>query len=113
MGMSNDVCVVGGAGHIGAPLAIVLASRGLRTPGYDINAEAVRRLCPAEMPFLEDGAEPLLKAALPAGTLDFSTSIQGLGKAPVRILTSGTPIRQYPNPGLAVIRRAHDRRHRH
>ena len=92
MGMSYDVCVVGGAGHIGAPLAIVLASRGLRTLGYDINAEAVRRLCAAEMPFLEDGAEPLLKSALAAGTLDFSTSIEGVAKAPVIILTIGTPI---------------------
>ena len=32
-----DVCVVGGAGHVGAPLAGVLASRGFRTLIYDIN----------------------------------------------------------------------------
>src|SRR5437762_11873419 len=107
--MSYDVCVVGGAGHIGAPLAIVLASRGLRTLGYDINAEAVRRLCAAEMPFLEDGAEPLLKSALAAGTLDFSTSIEGVAKAPVIILTIGTPIDEYHNPRLDIIDRAIDR----
>src|SRR5207302_1083727 len=29
-----DVCVIGGAGHVGAPLSIVLASRGLRTVAY-------------------------------------------------------------------------------
>jgi len=109
MAMSYDVCVVGGAGHIGAPLAIVLASRGLRTLGYDINAEAVRKLCAAEMPFLEDGAEPLLKAALAAGTLDFSTAIEGVAKAPVIILTIGTPIDEYHNPRLDIIDRAIDR----
>lgn len=30
------------------------------------------------MPFLEHGAEPLLRADLAAGTLDFSTSIEAV-----------------------------------
>src|SRR5687768_16677419 len=108
MVMKYDVCVVGGAGHIGAPLAIVLASRGVRTLAYDINAAAVANLNDARMPFLEDGAEPLLKAALAAGTLDFSTSIEGVAKAPIIILTIGTPIDEYHNPRLDIIDRAID-----
>ena len=108
MTMKYDVCVVGGAGHIGAPLAIVLASRGLRTLGYDINAAAVGKLKDGRMPFMEEGAEPLLKAALAAGTLDFSTSIEGVAKAPIIILTIGTPIDEYHNPRLDIIDRAID-----
>jgi len=107
--MKFDVCVVGGAGHIGAPLAIVLASRGLRTLGYDINQTAVDMLCRAEMPFLEDGAEALLNAALASGKLTFSTSIDGVAQAPVIILTIGTPIDEYHNPRLDIIDRAIDR----
>ena len=36
-----DVVVVGGAGHVGLPLAIAFASRGLKVCIYDINEKAV------------------------------------------------------------------------
>src|SRR5690349_7627779 len=35
-----DVVVVGGAGHVGLPLAVAFASRGLNTAIYDINRAA-------------------------------------------------------------------------
>ena len=36
-----DICVVGGCGHVGLPLAITFAKRGLNVSIYDINERAV------------------------------------------------------------------------
>ena len=40
--MKHDVVVVGGCGHVGLPLAIAFADRGLNTAIYDVNAIAVK-----------------------------------------------------------------------
>ena len=37
-----DVCIVGGLGHIGLPLGIVFASKGLRVCLQDINEKSAR-----------------------------------------------------------------------
>jgi len=59
-----DVCVVGGAGHVGLPLSIVFAARGLRVLIYDINERALETIERGLMPFMERGAEPMLRQAL-------------------------------------------------
>ena len=58
---TRDVVVVGGCGHVGLPLAIVLADRGLRVTAYDIDAAAAARIAAGSMPFDEPGAQPLLE----------------------------------------------------
>jgi UDP-N-acetyl-D-mannosaminuronic acid dehydrogenase len=57
----KNTVVVGGAGHVGLPLAIMLASKGQKTVIYDISNEAVNKVSAGEMPFLEPGAEGLLR----------------------------------------------------
>ncbi len=48
----EDICVVGGAGRVGLPLAIVLAGKGKRVLLYDINAAAIDKIRQGRMPFL-------------------------------------------------------------
>jgi UDP-N-acetyl-D-mannosaminuronic acid dehydrogenase len=98
-----DVCVIGGAGHVGAPLALVLASRGLHTLIYDTNAKTVAQLADGQMPFLEEGGEPLLREVLAAGTLGFSSEISSIARIPTLILTIGTPIDEFHNPMVRVV----------
>jgi UDP-N-acetyl-D-mannosaminuronic acid dehydrogenase len=52
-----DVAVVGGAGHVGIPLSLVLADRGFRTLIYDINEAAIRSLQAGQLPFIEEQGE--------------------------------------------------------
>ena len=59
-----DICVVGGAGHVGLPLALVFASKGLRVLVYDVNEDSLRTIRGGKVPFMERGAEPLLKRLL-------------------------------------------------
>jgi UDP-N-acetyl-D-mannosaminuronic acid dehydrogenase len=98
-----DVCVVGGAGHVGAPLAIVFASKGLSTVIYDVNVRAMDTLASGKMPFLEEGAEPLLSAALGAEKLSFSNDVRAVARARYVVVTIGTPIDEFQNPMLRLV----------
>lgn len=98
-----DVCVVGGAGHVGAPLAIVFASKGLSTMIYDINTKAMDTLAAGKMPFLEEGAEELLAKVLPTKKLSFSNDVSKVAGARYIIVTIGTPIDEFQNPMLRLV----------
>ncbi len=73
--MSNDldVVVLGGAGHVGLPLSLAFADAGLRTGIYDISQPALDRIAAGEMPFMENGADELLRKVLPTGRLAFGS----------------------------------------
>lgn len=98
-----DVCVVGGAGHVGVPLSIALASRSLRTLIYDINESALNTLREGRLPFLEEGAESLLREGLEAGSLHMSQDPALIARADHVILTIGTPIDEFHNPQVGVL----------
>src|ERR1700676_1042449 len=69
-----DVTVVGGAGHVGVPLVLALAQAGLRVNVNDLNKESLKALQAGRVPFMEEGAEAVLKKALRDGRLVFSNS---------------------------------------
>jgi UDP-N-acetyl-D-mannosaminuronic acid dehydrogenase len=103
-----DVCVIGGAGHVGAPLAVVMATKGLRTLVYDLDPAAMATLAKGTFPFLEEGGEPELAKALASGNLSFTTEISKLRGIPDLIVTIGTPIDEFHNPMLRVVRQCID-----
>ena len=79
-----DVAVVGGCGHVGLPLAIAFASRGLKVAIHDIDADAVATVNAGELPFREDGAQPLLQRRWPTDRLHVTTDVAVLGEAEAR-----------------------------
>jgi UDP-N-acetyl-D-mannosaminuronic acid dehydrogenase len=93
-----DICVVGGAGHVGAPLAVVLASRGFRTLMYDVNETAVSTILAGRFPFIEAGGESVLKKALADGRLFGSSNRADVSRAATVVVTIGTPIDEFQNP---------------
>lgn len=96
--MKYDVCIVGGAGHVGAPLAIVLANRGLKTLIYDTNETTLRTILGGNLPFVEEGGDEQLKKALASGFLAGSAKIADIADAESLILTIGTPVDEFHNP---------------
>ena len=44
-----DICVVGGAGHVGLPLSIVFATKGRRVLIYDINPKTIAHRYPSKL----------------------------------------------------------------
>ena len=101
-----DVCVVGGAGHVGFPLAVAFASRGLRVAIHDINDEAVETISGGSAPFLEPGVAPLLAEALESGALVARNDLDLLMRSEVVVVVVGTPVDQYLSPDPEAVPRA-------
>ena len=103
-----DVCVVGGFGHVGLPLAIAFANLGKKTCAYDIAEKTFEQLKRGEMPFVEYRGKEQMDDALKKGMLDFSLSKDVVGKSRNIIITIGTPTDEHLNPEFHKFRRLID-----
>src|SRR5438477_1594410 len=93
-----DLCIVGGCGHVGLPLALRFVAAGCRVGIYDVDEAKVDLVAHGRMPFQEAGADGLLTSALEAGALELSTMPAIVKKAPAVVLVVGTPIDEFLNP---------------
>jgi UDP-N-acetyl-D-mannosaminuronic acid dehydrogenase len=101
-----DVVVVGGGGHVGLPLAVAFASRGLNTAIYDINQAAVDTILAGELPFLENGLKELLGEVLAAERLTATTDNTVMGLAENVVVVIGTPVDEHLNPDPHAVPKA-------
>jgi UDP-N-acetyl-D-mannosaminuronic acid dehydrogenase len=107
--MSFDAVVIGGGGHVGLPLAIMLSSRGVNTAIYDISKSAVEGINSGNMPFWEPGAEKLLQGSLQAKTLIATIDPSVTGETDSLIVVIGTPVDEHLNPDPQAITLALER----
>ena len=98
MSISFDTVIIGGLGHVGLPLGLAFAAKGLNVALYDINEEVADTVRSGKMPFVEHGAEPLLRNALSQNRLTISSSALVIGQAQSVIVAVGTPVDRYLNP---------------
>jgi UDP-N-acetyl-D-mannosaminuronic acid dehydrogenase len=98
-----DVVVIGGCGHVGLPLAIAFASRGVRVGIYDVSEAAVASVNAGRMPFAEPGAADLLREARAAGRLTASSDPSIVGQGEHVVVVIGTPVDEHLNPDQAAI----------
>ncbi|MGH7876987.1 MAG: nucleotide sugar dehydrogenase [Candidatus Dormibacteraceae bacterium] len=103
-----DLVVVGGAGHVGLPLALSFAEAGVRVGIYNLDEAKIARIATGNMPFLENGAEDLLGRILPSGALEMSTDAEILRRTDTVILVIGTPIDEFMNPSMRVFEHSVD-----
>lgn len=103
-----DITVIGGAGHVGLPLALVFASEGLKTLIYDINQDALDIIASGKMPHLEVGGEELLNDVLKTGNLYMSSKAEDLPATGVVVITIGTPVDEFHNPIHRAIKECAD-----
>ncbi len=106
MPFQRDIAILGGCGHVGLPLGLAFADRGLTVALYDIDADAVERVGQGRMPFREEGADELLPRLLDTGRLTVTTDPQVLRSAENVIVIVGTPVDAYLNPDIAAVLRA-------
>ena len=105
---SYDIAVVGGAGHVGLPLAVVFASKGMRVLIYDINKAVLKSVRKGIFPFMEKGGEPLLREALKSGFLSLSSDPAPIARSAKVIITIGTPVDEFMNPDTSVMKHCLD-----
>jgi UDP-N-acetyl-D-mannosaminuronic acid dehydrogenase len=103
---TKDVVVIGGCGHVGMPLAIAFADRGLRVGIYDISDSAVKQVNAAQLPFEEPGAAGPLARAVASGRLVASTDPALVAAAENVVVVIGTPVDEHLNPDPEAIPRA-------
>lgn len=101
-----DVVVVGGGGHVGLPLAIAFADRGLRVGIYDLNELAVKTILSGELPFMEDGATEVLQRVLAAGRLEATVDPSVVSRGEHIVVVIGTPVDEHLNPDPHAVPRA-------
>lgn len=98
-----DVVIVGGLGHVGLPLGLVLAEKGLKVCLHDKDTKNAELVQKGRMPFIEYGAEPILKKLLrKKDALSISSDIQEVSRARYVIVAIGTPVDEYLNPNVRV-----------
>ena len=97
-----DVVVVGGAGHVGLPLSLLLAESGLRVGIYDIDRDALDRIAAGSMPFLEPGTDDLLAGAVDKESLVLGSNSELVDGVPIVIVIVGTPIDEFMNPSMTI-----------
>jgi len=59
--MKADITIIGGAGHIGLPLGLLLANKGKKVVLYDKDKAAIKKINNQEMPFMENGGLEMLR----------------------------------------------------
>ncbi|TBR21469.1 nucleotide sugar dehydrogenase [bacterium] len=106
MRQNADLCVIGGAGHVGLPLALAFADRGLRVRVVDVNRRALAAIAKGRMPFMEEGGAALLRRVLKSGRLELTDKASGIRGARFVVLTIGTPIDEFLNPRTGDIEAA-------
>ena len=89
--------IVGGCGHVGIPLGLAFATKGFNVVLLDKNVENIELLNSGKLPFVEYGAEEILRKHIGinlTATIDSET----VKNADVVIFVVGTPVDEHLNP---------------
>jgi UDP-N-acetyl-D-mannosaminuronic acid dehydrogenase len=101
-----DVAIVGGCGHVGLPLGLALADRGLEVALFDLNVAATERVNDGTMPFDEPGATEVLTRTLASGRIRATADKSAIHEARNVVIVIGTPIDEHLNPDLHAVQSA-------
>ena len=87
------VVIVGGCGHVGLPLGVLLANLDCDVTAYDINSASVDLINSGSAPFLEEGLEAALKNAI-KNRFKATTTPSVIKSADIVIMIIGTPLNE-------------------
>ena len=93
------ICVIGGCGHVGIPLGLAFAKKGLDVTLVDVNPKAVEAINAGRLPFKEEGAEVLLRRHV-GNNLRATSEIEVVKRQDVVVFVTGTPVDEHLNPKI-------------
>jgi UDP-N-acetyl-D-mannosaminuronic acid dehydrogenase len=102
-----DLCVVGGCGHVGLPLAAAFAKEGKRVIINDINEQAIQSVENCRAPFMEEGLEDVLKQTV-GKTLFLSSDKKVISESEFVVVVVGTPVDEHLNPVFSTLKKFFD-----
>ena len=103
--LDNNKIVIFGVGRVGLPLALVLADKGFQVTGIDVDPYKINLLKHKIMPFMEEGAQPLLTKHSGKNFQVFSQEHidRVISENKFIIFTLGTPIDDTYSPNFSDI----------
>jgi len=96
----KNISIVGGAGHVGFPLGLVLASKGFNINLIDKNKKSLEDILKGKPPFLEEGANKLLRQINKRKKIKINVEINSITFSKFIIICIGTPITKSLKPKL-------------
>lgn len=93
----KKISIIGGCGHVGIPLGLALAHAGHYVNLVDINQAAVESINSGTLPFIEEGADEIMRQVLHKNlyaTLDRAV----VKSSDVVFFVTGTPVDEHHNP---------------
>ena len=103
--MKYDLCIVGGAGHVGLPFGVTAANSGLSTVLLDINESWLRTIEAGKFPFKEEDGDAELRKALSKKKLFTSSDASVIRDSSFVLMVIGTPVDEHLNPDLRTLTR--------
>ena len=97
-----DVCVIGGCGRVGLPLAVAFADKKLNVAVFDLDKKKIETVKKGIMPFLEEGCEEKLRQVVNKN-LTLSDSPGVISKSKHIIVVIGTPVEVHLNPQYSAM----------
>lgn len=102
--MKKKVSVIGGAGHVGFAMCLVMADAGYQVIGIDKDTEKNEMIMNGKVPFKEKNAEKYLERVLAEEQLQMTDSSEEIDSSETIIITIGTPVDEHLNPDLSDLR---------
>ena len=96
----NFIGIVGGAGHVGAPLGLALSSKGFNVILVDKNKKNIKKINQGKMPFVEEGCAELLKKMVNKDRIFATENLSEVKQCKYIIVCIGTPINNKFKPDL-------------
>ena len=100
MNNNRKISIIGGAGHVGFPLGLILSAKGYNVSLIDKNNENINKINKGSPPFLEEGSKPLLKKMLKLKRIKSTNKFSDVKDSKYIIVCIGTPINKNLNPDL-------------
>jgi UDP-N-acetyl-D-mannosaminuronic acid dehydrogenase len=103
--MNRSISIIGGLGHVGLPLCLVLADSGYRAAAIDRDEKKAATVRLGKMPFVEYGADEVLTRVVGRGfTVPHLSQLGGvIAESDTIIVTIGTPLDEHLNPRLEPV----------
>ena len=88
----RTISIIGGAGHVGFPLGLILSSKGYNVNLIDKDRDNLKKINQGMSPFLEEGSQNLLAQMLKQKQIRTTYNLKEVVKSKYIIICIGTPI---------------------
>ena len=94
----KEICIIGGAGHVGFPLGLVFAKKNFKVNLIDKNKAYLSKIDKGIPPFLEEDAKKLLKTCIKKKKLFTNYDYKPIKRSKFILICIGTPINRSLRP---------------